>query len=179
MSKSTFYFKDIYPDFESFKNDIIDNLPYTLDDFNYNSNNALNDIYRRFMYEYGNSNVMYLTVGEFKQAFLNTFEINIDNFLERYKMSKELIKLSLENIKIQSEVISNTSDYTTTPVDVREAQDSYSVQNASFSKINELQAIIQKYNLLLSNGIKEFMKEFRFLFQFIFTDDLEIYDCEV
>ena len=175
MSKITFYFKDIIPDYTTFKS-ILAEIPFTwniADDFIIEHTFAI--LYRRF----STINIRYFV----KEAFLDEFKVvyfnEINRYVRRYKLIQDIHAISNDDIVKMTTSINNfANNPNDVPSDVLDPLEYISSQNYSVIKNNNLEAYVRALELLPSKYDKEFLDEFNYLFQQIYGQEVIYYNDE-
>lgn len=159
MSKITFYFTDCFSDFASFKTAITDYTNQVIED------DFLNKIYLKICIKYAVSNIRFTIKEMFIYQFCSIFDDEFSKFKRRYDINQNLKNITIDNIKILSETISNTADNPNyTPDTPDKALDYITQQNAVFQKINDLDAYARQLESLMTEGFEEFLNKFKELF---------------
>lgn len=172
MSKITFYFTDCFVDFESFKSAIADYTSQAVDD------DFLNKIYFKFCAKYAASNIIFTIKEMFIYQFCNIFDDEFSKFKRRYDINQKLKDITIDNIKILNETISNQAENPNYTPDTPDKALSYiTAQNAVFNKINDLDAYIRQLETLMTEGFEEFINKFKELFV-AFVDNDSVCYCD-
>lgn len=169
----TFYFKDIFSDFNSFKDYINE---YT----DINKDDILNVYIYKYMYsKYCNSNINYDTIDSFKRHFGITYEDTFEQLKMRRKLIDAEYNLTLDEITVITKVVNNfannglsnnaknnASIIITNPLEQVLPYIDY--QNTNKSESNSLsESVENKFNAYLSalNKITDrFLMEYLYIF---------------
>ena len=170
MSKITFYFKDIFPDLDTFKAQMAVYSEMTPTDAIHAS------LYKRLYNRYCNSNVAYMTEDAFMRHFFNYYDDTCDQYKKRLELvgySYNVTAADIEMLGQTLNAIANNDDTAlTNPLD---SLASYvSMQQGSKTKGNKLEAYINAIDKIKDRLILDFLKQFTSLFFFIGIDG-EIY----
>lgn len=172
MSKITFYFTDCFSDFASFKTAITDYTNQVVDD------GFLNKIYLKLCIKYAVSNIRFTIKEMFIYQFCSIFDDEFSKFKRRYDINQNLKNITIDNIKILNETISNQADNPNYTPDTPDKALSYiTAQNAVFNKINDLDAYIRQLETLMTEGFEEFINKFKELFV-SFVDNEPVFYCD-
>lgn len=114
-SALTFYFKEIFPNFEKFKEFL---NRYNVVDVNDNANLLFAQyVFKVLFRRYCNSNVQYDTIEDFCCDFANVLEDNFDKYKRQYDIIKEMYKLTVDELAIVNKALANNSVNPNTELD--------------------------------------------------------------
>lgn len=172
MSKITFYFTDVFSTFDEFKSAINDYTNVVVDD------DFLNNLYTKFCIKYQISNIRFTIKEMFLYQFCSIFDNEFSKFKRRFDINEKMKKITLENIQILNEVISNYGENPNYEnANAKEALTYITNQSATFTKLSELDAYLKQLDTLLTEGFEEFLNKFKELFT-AFAFDNPIYYCD-
>lgn len=164
----TFLFKNIFKDYDSFKDFLIEEEIYTADEYQEIHKWLFKVLFR----EYSDSSVMYDTINGFKADFANRY---YDYFL-RIKKTKDLIEkinnITDEELLIINESINNISNNDNSfESDIRKPLTYISSQNFSTATNNKLESYVKAINNMQTLQIKYILGVFRDLFIYIYNKE--------
>lgn len=169
---TSFLFKEIFPKSSDFITFIDD---YTSIDTN-SEQSMLVYLYTKLYRYYGNSNVNYDTIEEFKGYFSIAFEDYYEQYKVRYAFIKKIYELTDEEILTATEQIHNQADNPNTlpddpkkPLDYISQQDYYLDKGSKFYKFNDY------LNKLTDLRTKAFLDRFAYMFEWIYTNKKYLY----
>lgn len=176
-SELTFFFKTIFPDYQTFKT--------FLEDFEvYNTTQSVDNAFAQYVYKilfrrYHNSNIQFDTIDSFKCEFANILE----DSMKKYQKQKQLIDASydLDNkeIAMLGEAIANQAlNPNTAPSDITQPIEFISAQASTFTKDNKLMAYMRAIVSLPSQYIEEMVRKCRPLFKTIIPNEIFIFGEE-
>lgn len=169
---STFYFKEIFSDFDTFKQFVHE---YT------NVNKDLPEnatLYRYLFNKFCNSNINYDTINSFKRNFALTYEncfmqykFRIDKITKLYALADDdltVIQYGISNVALNdNSVIQNALD---------NVADFVSSQTSSKQRANKFSAYLTAVRDISDNYIEDYIDKFRKHFMSIVTPNLPVYD---
>lgn len=171
MSKITFFFKDLFPDLDTFKTVM---AQYSF----LNTTDAIHTTLYRYLYNrYCNSNVLYIT----EDGFYRNFFLVYDDVFEQYKKRLELIGL-MYNITPADLVLLNESinaiannDDTALSNPLDHLAEYVSMQQGMKSKGNKFVAYLDAIDRIKDKLIGDFLKQFQNLFFWLAVETKELY----
>ena len=177
-SSPTFYFKDIFPTFEDFR-ELVDSQLYNVDLTDPEQLAYITYVYNALYRRYANSSVMY----SMPDAFVRQLAGILDDVAGKYKRQKELAEsvyeLTEDDIREVNEAIVNGAlNPNTSPTDPRKPLEYVSSQSASFTKTGKLGAYIAALNALPTVRQGELLREFAGLFRRYLTPNAYFYSWE-
>lgn len=171
----TFLFKDIIPDFDTFKEVLAE---YT----NVNNADTFNEYCFKYLFNmYCNSNVKYDTEDAFCRHFGITYENMYDQFKKRQAIAKKEYNLTDDELAMSRFSIINNALNDNVKVGenvdpLEKPLDYISAQNSSKDKMNILEAYDNALYKITDNLLDEFLDEFRKHFITLFSCSIPIYD---
>lgn len=106
-SAITFYFQDIFPNYEEWKNTIENE---GIVDYNNPEQSTLDEYcYKLISRQYHNCNIRYSTVNDFLGALLNVYENKFLQFKREIEITKKLYALTEEELLRVNEALSNNA----------------------------------------------------------------------
>lgn len=176
MSKMTFYFSDLLPDFETFKA-YCNDIPIKYTDLSAFDKDIMEHCYNLLLRRYGHANVRYTTPEAFYNAFAIPFDDEFKRYCKRMYIIGEAYKLTLEDFAELNRAISNYANNPNDEVSTPLAPLSYISSQTFMANIsNKLQAYLVAIDTLPSNYDEEFLSHFRNLFINIIPNDIIVYE---
>ena len=176
MSKMTFYFSDLLPDFETFKS-YCNEIPIKYSDLSAFDKDIMEHCFNLLVRRYGHANVRYTTPEAFYNAFAIPFDDEFKRYCKRMYIIGEAYKLTLEDYAELNRAISNYANNPNDEVSTPLAPLSYiSSQTFTANLSNKLQAYLVAIDTLPSNYDEEFLSHFRNLFINIIPNDIIVYE---
>jgi len=167
MSKLTFFFKDIFPDFATFKSAIENQTDLTSTDVIHQY------LFKRLYNRYCNSNVCYMT----QEAFVRHFMERYDNVFDEMKMRLALVgkmyaitddDLTLLNSSLNA-VANNSDTALENPLD--NLAPYVSMQSGVKNRSNKFEAYINALEKVKDKYLTDFLRQFQSQFFFYAIDD--------
>ena len=163
---TTFYFKDIFPDFQSFKTFTAE---YT--DISDTDDILLAYVYKYLFNKYANSNINYDTVNAFYRHFGITLEDIFYKYLKQSELVQQLYSITddeiIETSKVFAVNVMNDASKPTNPL--TEVNDFIDNQAVSRSTSNKLQKFLYTIDNISTKLIIYFIDEFKIHFMSIFS----------
>lgn len=174
-SSITFYFKEIYPTFEKFKQ-FIDK--YEIVDLTVAENLTFAQyIYKILFRRYHNSNVQYDTIEDFECDFANILEDNFDKYKKQVELTRKMQQLTDEEIIQISTALANQSTNPNTKLDDPTKPIEYvSSQAFTLANDNKLNAYLRALQTIPTKLIDAMLMRCRTLFKTIITNQIYVYD---
>lgn len=175
----TFFWQEIFPDYETFK-DFTDELEL------YSENDTISENFNQYLYSiltahFFNNNVRYDTIESFKSAFSIAYVNNFKLLKKRTELLEKQFEITEEEFSIITRNIVNSAFNPNNAVDnPLEPIEYVSAQNYSVGIINKLNAFINAINTMQDLDIEFIIKKFEYLFVQILpeTDMVYIFDDE-
>lgn len=170
----TFYFKDILPDLDSFKEFL---ETYT----NVDKTDSFNPYCYKYLFNmFANSNVKYDTEDAFCRHFGITYENVFSQFKKRQSLVKKMYDITDDDLVMSRFVLANNSlndnEVVGDNVDpLGEPLKYISAQTSSKERLNKLEAFDNALFKITDNLLVEFLDEFRKHFISIFTSNVYTY----
>lgn len=178
MSRITFYFSDLIPDLETFK-EYTKEIPVDYDSLSTLDKDAYEHCYRLLARRYGHANVRYTTPEAFYNAFAIPFDDAFRQYAKRLYIIGEAYKLTLEDYATLNQALQN---YANNPNDEvlkpLEPLKYISSQTFTANLSNKLQAYLVAIDSLPSNYDEEFLAHFKGLFMNIIPNETIVYRKE-
>lgn len=172
MSKQTFYFEEIFPDYASFKA-TTDLLNLYVDQASELINQKLYDLLMR---RFCKDNVAYDTPEAFVMEFSLAYEENFKQYINKSKLVDAINELTVEDFKVISESINNTAlNPNTAPADPKTALPYVSSQLYSLAKTGPLASFLAALDAVPTARNYEFLNKFEFLFLQILVRKTALY----
>lgn len=179
MSKMTFYFKDLLPDFNTFKT-FAKETGLDVDNMTAQELSILEHVYHLLYCRYSIANVRYTTPEAFYCELGITFDDEFRRYLKRYVIIGEAYKLTLNDFVSLNQAISNyannPNDSVTNPL---EPLSYISSQTFQAQLSNKLQAYLLAIDTLPSEYDEELLSKFKHLFINIIPKTIPLYTEEV
>lgn len=168
---NTYFFKDILPDLDTFKEFLAE---YTTVD---NTDTFNNYCYKFIFNRFCNSNIKYDTPDAFCRHFGITYENVFDQFKVRQDIINKSYNLSDDEYILARQVIINNSlnDNLPAPNPLDEPLEYISNQNASRETMSKIDGYIHAIYKLTDNLLDEFLDEFRKHFISLYSIDFALY----
>lgn len=175
MSKITFYFQSLIPNFNAFKV-FCSEIPIDYESLSNIEKDALEHCYNLLMRRYGHANVRYTTPEAFYNALAIPFEDEFKRYAKRIYIIGEAYKLTLDdyaelNRSIQN-YANNPNDEVSNPLD---PLNYISSQTLMANLSNKLQAYLVAIDTLPSQYDEEFLSHFKGLFMNIIPNETILY----
>lgn len=164
--KLTYYFKDIFPDYTSWKGTLTAGGIYT--ELGINDYTVDQFIYNRLIRAFRTANIRYRDPND----FICELENRYINYYNKFKKEKSIIEsmysISDSDIQLVSDAISNFSDYPNEAVtDATAPLNFITRQTFNHVKNNKIRAYLEALNGMETLRIEELLNEFRDLFMSI------------
>ena len=158
----TLSFKEIFPDYETFKLFTDEFSLYQMDDAIAESLNQ--SIYYNLYNKYLNCNIAYDTEDEFCAEFGIVYQQYFREFLQKKKLIDEIYKLKLDDFLIISESVSNYSNNpNNTTTDPWQVLDYISNQNRGRASMGKLTAYLNALRTMPDAQINYMLNKFDYL----------------
>lgn len=170
----TFYFKEIYPNFEAFNNFL---TQYQV----FDTTSAVNLSFAQYIYKvlyrrYHNSNVQYDTIDDFCCDFANVLEDTIEKYQKQLELIKKMYALTENELLMLNSALANNSLNPNTVVDDPTKPLEYiSAQAFSYTNDNKLTAFMRALNNLPSKLIDTMLRRCVNLFKTILPNQIYVY----
>lgn len=179
MSKITFYFKDLLPDFNTFKT-FAKETGLDVDNMTASELSVLQHCYNILYWRYSLSNVRYATPEAFYCELGISFDEEFRRYLKRYQIIGEAYKLTLDDFTTLNKAVSNYANNPNDEVDEPLEPLSYiSSQTFQAQFSNKLQAYLLAIETLPSKYDNDFLEKFKHLFINIIPKTIPLYTEEV
>ena len=178
MSKITFYFSDLLPDFATFKL-YCSEIPIDYESLSSFEKDILENCFNLLTRRYGHANVRYTTPEAFYNALSIPLEDEFKRYCKRMYIIGEAYKLTLDDFAELNRAIQN---YANNPNDVVSAPLkplSYISSQTFMANIsNKLQAYLVAIDTMPSQYDEEFLSHFKGLFMNIIPNETILYTEE-
>ena len=167
----TFYFKEIFPDLDTFQT-AMENQNLSVDLTVPENENFLAYLYNLLYRKYANSSIAFDTPDEFTRQLAGRLDDYFQKFLRDTQLAQKVYKLTDDEIIQASEAISNMANNPdTAPTDPRQPLEFVSGQTFSLVKSNKLIAYMTALNSMPTLRQGEILKHFAPLFRALFTSE--------
>lgn len=171
---TTFYFQDVFPDYDSWKNMMI-----TTGIVDYNDSvEAAFDKYcfNLLARHYRNNNIRYLDPNDFACELVNVYENNFKAFKKKKELIDSIYNLTLDEITEITKAITNVAN---NPNDVVKDPESpinfISAQTYQIGKNGRLTSYIEALKSIPDYKINDFLYNFKHLFMVIQPNNIYLY----
>ena len=172
MLNRTFYFYQIFEDYTTFK-EFTDQLHLYTDD----ADELLNQyIYENLMLKFARYNIAYDNIQDFKDEFALAYRENFIQFKNWKNLIDNINNLSIDDLKILSETVTNSALNPNTAVAEPLKPFSYVTSQLYGRSISApLVAYLTALNTMPTQRLYEFLNKFNYLFLQILTRHTPIY----
>lgn len=175
MSNFTFWFKDLIPDFDTFK-EFVNEAGFDTDTMSAKDLTILEHCYKILYWRYSLCNVRYTTPEAFFMELAITFDNEFNRYTKRFKLLEEIYKLTNDDLITLNEAISNYANNPNDEVSNPKEPLSYiSSQTFSANMSNKLQAYLVAIESLPTEYDEEFLQAFKHLFIGIIPKTIPLY----
>lgn len=173
-SSLTFYFKEIYPSFEKFKDFI--NKYEIVDLSNEENLTFAKYIYKILFRRFHNSNIQYDTIEDFECDFANIIEDNFEKYKKQVEIAKKMQNLTDEElIQINSALANQSNNPNTELEDPTKPINFVSSQAFTLAKDNKLTAYLRALQTIPTQLIDAMLMRCRTLFKTIISNQIFVY----
>lgn len=176
-SAITFYFKDLYPDYATFKTFL---TQYDVIDVTDATNDALaQKLFKYLFREYHNSNIQFDTPCDFNCTLANIIEDMFDKYKQQLQLIQKVHQMSADDLEVISRAIANSAQAPNSKQDNIEKPLEYiNAQAYTVARTGRLQAYLQAINTMPTLLIKESITACRHLFKTILPNVVYYFDKE-
>ena len=178
MSKVTFYFKQILPNFDLFKV-FAEGIGIDTDTMSEADVKILEHCYNLLIKRYSLSNIRYMKPDHFLDELGITFDDEWKRYLKRYKIIEKALQLTDDDLIVLNKEVqnyaNNPNDAVTYPL---EPLSYISSQTFRAGLSNKLQAYLLAIETLPSEYDEEFLSHFKHLFMNIIPQGIPYYESE-
>lgn len=173
-SALTFYFKEIFPNFEKFKDFL---TQYDVVDVTDNNNlNFAKYVYKVLFRRYCNSNVQYDTIEDFCCDLANILEDNFDKYKRQFEIIKDMYNLTNDELAILNKALANNSLNPNTEVDDPTQPLNYiSAQAFSYTSDNKVNAFMRALENMPTKLVDSLLRRCVNLFKTILPNQIFVY----
>lgn len=176
MSALTFYFKDIFPTWESFQQfleeyQVWGGTPGTV------TAETQNLLYKYLFREYMNSNIQYDTPEEFKADFATVFEQHMQQFQKQFELINKTYALTADEITLIGQRLQNIAvNPNSAPVNPGVPLEYVTDQTYEKMDDGRIKAFLDAITRMPSLRIRDFVDKFKKLFKTTFYNQKEYYE---
>lgn len=165
-SSITFYFKEIYPDYATFKKFLTD---FDVVDVTVAENDALaQKLFKYLFRQYHNSNVQFDTPDDFNCSLANVIEDMFAKYKQQLILIAKTHEMTADDLEVVSRALANSAQTPNSKVDDIEKPLEYiGAQAYTVARTGRLQAYLQAINAMPTLLIKEMTTACRHLFKTI------------
>lgn len=173
MSKQTFYFEEIFPEYADFKA-VTDLLNLYVDDASELVNQKLYDLLMR---RFCKDSIAYDTPEAFIVEFSLAYEENFKQYIAKNKLVDAINELTVEDFKVLTESLSNSAlNPNNAPEDPKQPLPYVSSQLYNLNKSGPLGAFLGALDNVPTARNYEFLNKFEYLFLQILVRKTALYD---